>query len=467
MGTLLSHWSRMGRSFICLLVVFIYITSAGARLSPFFPAIVYDFNVDHTSFERYGGSGQEGTVEANYLTWRKPVFYGGVTNTTEYLDMDQRCPNCGGTGGAKREEYFQMFFRDMPGHNIRIPVLLQFNETVEGTGVFELDRQPRPGSTAASFLPIDGLGFGHDIRQAIPPSNPGRETQNFNLCMEFHSEFIYNGTEFFSFSGDDDVYVFINNKLVVDLGGLHPARAAAVSLPAVASRVGLVRGLRYPFSFFICERHWSGSNLKIVTTIARVNQRPNTQPSAFTLMVGETVSDFDFVASDPDLDPLTYTLTIPDELAPFLTVGPDSSTATFTAPESLDAFIAANETTYTFSMSFTVADNEFTACPSDVTFTVIRILQPPPAPAATPPPADNTETIIIASVASVLGVALVVGVLALLLYLRSKVETYKMEVLCALNQDNLEVNPLYEAGKEDNVNPLYDDTVGGAAGSFF
>ena len=61
----------MGRLFICLLVVFVYVTSAGARLSPFFPAIVYDFNVDHTSFERYGGNGQEGTVEPDYLTWRK------------------------------------------------------------------------------------------------------------------------------------------------------------------------------------------------------------------------------------------------------------------------------------------------------------------------------------------------------------------------------------------------------------
>merc|ERR1711916_31273 len=140
---------------------------------------------------------------------------------------------------------------------------------------------------------------------------------------------------------------------------------------------------------------------------------------------------------------------------------------TFTAPDSLDAYIAANETTYTFSMSFTVEDAEFTACPSDVTFTVVRILVPPPAPAATPPPPDNTETIIIASVASVLAVVLLVGIIALILYLHSKVETYKMEVLCALNQDNLEVNPLYEGGKEANVNPLYDDTVGGGAGSFF
>jgi fibro-slime domain-containing protein len=48
----------------------------------------------------------------------------------------------------------------------------------------------------------------------------------------------YRGGELFTFRGDDDVWVFVNNGLALDLGSLHVAVEGTIDFDAAADQLG-------------------------------------------------------------------------------------------------------------------------------------------------------------------------------------------------------------------------------------
>ena len=153
------------------------------------------------------------------------------------------------------------------------------------------------------------------------------ESKNYNYVLQCSGVFTYTENDglFFDFAGDDDVYLFINGQLVLDIGGAHAittvnmnvndyvyAARAAVAAGSTNPRdlaLALEDGEDYSFDFYYMERHTSGANMRIATNIRVSDPNLKTEKKAYQngqelnnggLVNTEENVEYSFVLSNPE-----------------------------------------------------------------------------------------------------------------------------------------------------------------------
>lgn len=207
----------------------------------------------------------------------KPAFASkGRKVTAQYTDragrnimpprnhIEQRADDKKGTletqegGAANGAARFAQWFRDVNGVNLSMPLPITLVRS-PGTNIYTFsDRTDPTYANRSGFFPINGQLMGN--------SGGSTPNQNFHFTYELDTSFVYRrgSGQVFSFTGDDDVWVFIDGKCVIDIGGVHGAVSQSIELDRCT---WLQDGQRYSLKFFFAERHRTQSNFRIDTTI--------------------------------------------------------------------------------------------------------------------------------------------------------------------------------------------------------
>ncbi len=152
-------------------------------------------------------------------------------------------------GEGVTQQMLDGLFNDVPGYNMSTQKTLTMAKSGDNWEI-----------RSSSMFPIDDELFGNE-----------GHSHNYHFSIEIHTRFKYvQGAEFY-FNGDDDIWVFFNDKLVIDLGGVSYSTSQTVKLDDIADELGIKIGDIVTFDMFYMERHLTGSNMNMRTNFEFLN----------------------------------------------------------------------------------------------------------------------------------------------------------------------------------------------------
>lgn len=207
------------------------------------------------------------------------------------------------------------------------------NYDTESHSIYEDDT-----ASSLQFYPIDGLGYDAILGDTTDKTNTSGngdrpEHPNGSYTLRGEAQFVYQEDLYFEFSGDDDVYMYINGTLALDLGGAHGICTKRVNLKDVATKCHLTPGEVATFTFFYMERNSDASNFKIETNMELVQRAINVEKKAYdtsyaneyasgTAVINGTTVAYDLIVTNKSNSPMSQIkLTDTDSLGGNVTIG--------------------------------------------------------------------------------------------------------------------------------------------------
>jgi len=168
----------------------------------------------HINFNNLGGSGIPGVVEVTL----------GADGTPDLLCPDGDCSANPGTppedNNFSVNEDFEDWYDDDDPESYAVYDVLTLDH--DG-GLSYSFTEPAEG-----FYPVDGKGWQDPT---VDLENPVcGDGHNLSFTSETRFIFEYQGGERFDFIGDDDLWVYVNGILTIDLGGLHVSQSGYFEL---------------------------------------------------------------------------------------------------------------------------------------------------------------------------------------------------------------------------------------------